>query len=131
MLKRVRSLFRVLAHRRDFEQGMSEELSFHMQQSIDDLVRSGMTREEAMRRTRMEFGSVQEECREARGLSLFDELRREFIYAARLLRKTPGFTVTALLTLALCIGANLAIFAVIDSILLRPLLAPRSSARPE
>jgi predicted permease len=129
MLKRVRSLFRVLTSRRDFEGGMSEELSFHMQQSVDDLVRSGVSHDEAVRRTRMEFGSVQsieEECREARGLSLFDELRREFIYAARLLRKTPGFTVTALLTLALCIGANLSIYAVIDSILLRPLPFPDS-----
>ena len=115
MLKRIRSLFRVLTSRRDFEEGMSEELSFHMQQSIDDLVRSGITREEAVRRTRMEFGSVQDECRDARGLSLFDELWRELTYAARLLRKTPGFTVTALLTLALCIGANLSIYAVIDS----------------
>src|SRR5580692_1582685 len=130
MLKRVRSLFRVLTSRRDFEGGMSEELKFHIEQSIADLVRSGMTREEAVRRTRMEFGSVpsvEEECREARGLSLFDELRRELIYAARLLRKTPGFTVTALLTLALCIGANLAIFAVIDSILLRPLPFPNAT----
>jgi hypothetical protein len=86
MLKRVRSLFRVLTSRRDFEEGMSEELSFHMQQSIDDLVRSGMSREEAARRTRMEFGSIQSvevECREARGLSLFDELWRELVYAAR------------------------------------------------
>jgi len=127
MLKRVRSLFRVLTSRRDFEEGMSEELKFHIERSIDDLVRSGMTREEAVRRTRIEFGSVQEECREARGLSLFDELWRELIYASRLLRKTPGFTVTALLTLALCIGANLAIFAMIDSILLRPLPFPDSN----
>jgi len=129
MLKRFRSLFRALTSRRDFEGAMSEELSFHMQQSVDDLVRSGMSREEAVRRTRIEFGSVQsieEECREARGLSLFDELSRELIYAARLLRKTPGFTVTALLTLALCVGANLSIYAVIDSILLRPLPFPDS-----
>ena len=57
---------------------------------------------------------------------LFDELGRELRYAVRLLRKSPGFTVTALLTLALCLGANLTIFAVIDSILLRPLPFPEA-----
>ncbi len=66
----------------------------------------------------------QEECREARGLHLFDELLGNCRHAARLLRKTPGFTATALLTLAVCLGANLTIFAVIDSILLRPLPFP-------
>ncbi len=127
MWKRVRSLYRVLISRRDFEGGMTEELGFHMEQAVDDLVRSGVTREQAVRRARIEFGnanSVEEECREARGLQVFDEMKRELIYAARLLRKTPGFTITALLTLALCIGANLAIFAVIDAILLRPLPFP-------
>ena len=78
----------------------------------------------------MEFGglnSVKGDCREARGLSLFDELDRELRYAVRLLRKSPGFTITALLTLALCFGANLTIFAAIDSILLRPLPFPEAN----
>src|SRR5439155_20845683 len=76
---------------------------------------------------RIEFGSldsVKGDCREERGLHLFDEFRRELSYAARLLRKTPGFTATALLTLAVCLGANLTIFGVIDSVLLRPLPFP-------
>jgi predicted permease len=127
MFKRIHSLFRALARRRDFEDGMSEELRFHIEQSIDDLVRSGMSREKAIRQTRMELGSVTNvkgDCREAFGLHLFDEFRRELSYAARLLRKTPGFTATALLTLAVCFGANLTIFAVIDSVLLRPLPFP-------
>ncbi len=86
-----------------------------------------MSPEKAARLARMEFGSldtVKEDCREQRGLHLFDEFRRELNYAARLLRKTPGFTATALLTLAVCLGANLTIFAVIDSVLLRPLPFP-------
>src|SRR3984957_8671911 len=127
MLRRLRSLFRVLTRRHDFEDGMSEELQFHIEQLTDDLVRSGVSRVEAGRRARMELGSlntVKGDCREARGLPLFDELLRELRYAARLLRKTPGFTVTALLTLAVCLGANLTIFAVIDSVLLRPLPFP-------
>ena len=127
MLKRWRSLLRVLTRRREFEDGMSEELRFHIEQYTEDLVRCGMSPKEAARRVRMELGSpinIKNDCRESFGLHLFDELRRELSYAARLLRKTPGFTVTALLTLALCLGANLTIFAVIDSVLLRPLPFP-------
>jgi predicted permease len=129
VFRRVRSLLRVLTSRRDFEAGMAEELRFHLEQYTDDLVRSGVSREEAFRRARLEFGglnSVKGDCREARGLHPFDELGREMRYAGRLLRKTPGFTATALLTLALCLGANLTIFAVIDAILLRPLPFPGS-----
>ncbi|MGH9584594.1 MAG: ABC transporter permease, partial [Bryobacteraceae bacterium] len=95
----------------------------------DELVRSGVSQEEAARRARMEFGgvnTVKGACREARGLYLFDELGRELRYAVRVLRKTPGFTAAALLTLALCLGANLTIFAVIDAILLRPLPFPHA-----
>ena len=108
---------------------MTEELRFHIEQYTDDLVRSGVPAREAARRARIEFGSLnsaQEECREARGLRPFDELVRQLRHAARLLRKTPGFTATALVTLAVCLGANLTIFAVVDSILLRPLPFPEA-----
>ncbi|MGH9454016.1 MAG: permease prefix domain 1-containing protein, partial [Terriglobia bacterium] len=127
MFKRFLSLFRALTSRRDFEDGMTEELRFHIEQYADDLARAGLPPEEAARRARVEFGglnTVKGDCREARGLYLFDELARELRYAVRLLRKTPGFTATALLTLALCLGANLTIFAVIDAILIRPLPFP-------
>jgi predicted permease len=126
VLKGLRSLFRVLKSRSAFEQGMTEELRFHTEQYTEDLVRSGVSPLEAARRARIECGgaSVQEECREARGLHPFDEMARQLRYAARLLRKTPGFTATALVTLAVCLGANLTIFAAIDSILLRPLPFP-------
>jgi len=127
VFKRFRSFFRVLTRRRDFEDRMSEELRFHIEQWTDDLVRSGMSRGKADRLIRMELGgldNIKADCRETFGVHLFDELRRQLSYAARLLRKTPGFTATALLTLAVCIGANLTIFAVIDSVLLRPLPFP-------
>jgi len=108
---------------------MTEELRFHIEQYADDLVRSGVPPREAARRARIEFGSlnsVQEECREALGLRPFDELVRQLRHAARLLRRTPRFTATALVTLAVCLGANLTIFAVVDSILLRPLPFPEA-----
>src|SRR5229473_6523882 len=127
MIQRLRSLFRVLTRRRDFEEGMSEELRFHIEQYTDDLVRSGMSREKAARMIRAELGSpinIKADCREAFGVHFFDEFRRQLSYAARLLRKTPAFTATALLMLAVCLGANLTIFAVIDSVLLRPLPFP-------
>jgi predicted permease len=127
VLKRIRSLFRVLKSRDGFEGGMSEELRFHVEQYMADLVRAGVSPQEAARRARIEFGSlnsIQEECREARGLQPFDELRRQLRHAGRTLRKTPRFTATALLTLAVCVGANLTIFSVVDSILLRPLPFP-------
>jgi predicted permease len=124
MFRRLRSLWRALKSRRDFEDGMAEELGFHVEQYASDLVRSGVSRQEAFRRARLELGglnTVKDDCREARGLHLFDEIGRNVRYAARLLRKAPAFTVTAVLTLALCLGANLTIFAVIDAVLVRPL----------
>ncbi len=129
MWKHLRSWFRVLTGRRKFEDGMSEELRFHMEQFADDLVSRGVAPEEAARLARIEFGSVQNvksDCRQARGLQILDELFRELRYAIRMLRKTPGFTTTALFTLAICLGANLTIFAVMDSILLRPLPFPEA-----
>jgi putative ABC transport system permease protein len=129
VLKRFRSLFRALTRRNDFENHMTDELRFHIEEYTEDLIRAGVSSEEAARRARMEFGgvdNVKEDCREAYSIHLFDEFFRELNYAARLLRKTPGFTATALLTLAVCLGANLAIFAVINSVLLRPLPFPES-----
>jgi predicted permease len=129
MFKGLRSLLRALKSRRDFEDGMAEELRFHIEQYAEDLIRSGVPGEEAYRRARLELGginTVKDECREARGLRLFDEIGRDLRYSVRLLRKTPAFTIAALLTLALCIGANLTIFAVIDAILVRPLPFPKA-----
>jgi len=129
MVQRLGSLYRALFHRRRFEEAMAEEMRFHLAQYTEDLVRAGVPPAEAARRARLEFGSLdnaKDDCRQARGLRLADALSRDARHAVRLLRKTPGFTVTALATLALCLGANLAIFAVVDSVLLRPLPFPES-----
>jgi predicted permease len=126
-MKRLRSFLRAAFGRARFEESMTEELQFHVAQYTEDLVRSGVAPQEARRRARMEFGgvdNVREDCREARGLRLTDEFARNLKHALRGLRRRPGFTAAALLTLAICTGANLTIFAAIDSILLRPLPFP-------
>jgi predicted permease len=130
MLKRLRSRLRAGLSRRNFEEGMNEEIHFHLEQYTKHLVRSGVPVPEARRRAALEFGSLntaKEECRRVSGLSLFDEFRRELDYAVRLLRKSPGFTITTLVTLALCLGVNLTIFAALDSVLLRPLPFPEAN----
>ena len=129
MFWRLRSIFRVARSREHFEDSMSDELRFHLEQVTADFVRAGVPPAEAERRARLELGglnSVKEECRQSRGLHMVDEFVRQVRYAARLMRKEPWFTLTALLTLAVCLGANLTIFAVLDSVLLRPLPFPEA-----
>jgi predicted permease len=124
MFPRLRALVRALTARRAFEAGLAEELRFHIDEYTKDLIRSGASPEEARRRARMEFGginTVKEECREARGLWGFDALERECRYAARQLRRNPGFAATVVLTLALAVGANTASFSLLNALLLKDL----------
>ncbi|CAN5828177.1 ABC transporter permease [soil metagenome] len=129
MLPRVRSFVRAVFARRQFEHEIDEEVQLHLELYTQDLIASGLAPLEAVRRARIEFGSVQNvrvDCREARGLRLLNELTRNVRYAARTLRRTPAFTISVLTTLALCIGSTLTIFAVVDSVLLRPLPFPNA-----
>jgi macrolide transport system ATP-binding/permease protein len=109
---------------RAFEDDMASEFEFHVEARTTDLMHSGLSEQAARRAARLEFGSGQgyrEECRSSLRLNWLDECRRNIQVGARLLRKSPGFSSAAILSLALGIGANTLVFSVLNSLLLQPL----------
>ena len=124
LLSDIRYRLRALFSRDSVEQELDAELRFHIAREAEKYERQGMSHETALRRARLEFGGVEqmkEASRDMRGTARLESIVRDLRFGVRSLRSRPAFTVTVIATLALGIGANAAIFTLVDALMLRPL----------
>src|ERR1700732_1044100 len=121
---RLRSWLRALLRRSRMESEMDDELSFHIESSSKDLASSGGPQHEALRRARLAFGGIdkmKEECRDARGLNFLGTLLQDIGFGLRMFAESRPTTAILVITLALGIGANTAVFTLINGVMLRSL----------
>jgi|GEM_PF-1961299 len=124
MLTDLRFRLRALFRRTVVEAELDDELRFHFERQVEKYLRSGLTGDQARRRARLDFGGyeqLKEQCRDARGTRGLEALWRDVRFGCRILRKDLGFTAVAVVTLSLALGANAAIFSIVDAVLIRPL----------
>jgi len=127
----IRFRFAALFQRSQMNAEMEEEIRSHVQHRADDLEHSGMGRADAERRARIEFGGrekYKEEIHQAVGGNFIETCMQDLRFSLRQLRKSPGFTIAAVLTLMLAIGANAVVFGVMNGLVLRPLNVAQSES---
>ena len=130
-LAKLRMLLRSIFERRELDAELDEELREHVDHEIENNIRAGMSQEDARRAANRTVGSlslIKDECREARGANFIETFAHDLRYSLRMLRRNTLFTLIALITLSIGIGATTAIFSVVNGVVLKPLPYPSSTS---